>query len=89
MGRFWAVCFTVTHHFSIVSNVDGLNELIDIDHKQGFLVDSDEKEKIICLIKSLLNDINLCNQIGESAFIRARDFDIKTTLKKYIKIYDE
>ena len=73
----------------IVSNVDGLNELIDIDHKQGFLVESNEKDKIICLIKSLLNDINLCNQIGESAFIRAKDFDIKMTLEKYIKIYDE
>lgn len=71
----------------VLSDVDGLNELIVKNNEEGFLVPNNQTNQLIKILSDLINDYEKRCFVGENAFKRSKSFDLKNTFYNYKKIY--
>jgi len=71
----------------VLSDVDGMNELIIENNNEGFLIPNDKTNRITKIFSALINDYEKRCYIGEKAFNRSKDFDLKSTFDSYKSIY--
>ncbi len=73
----------------IASDCGGNDEIID-DGKTGFLVPQNDSSRVIELIKQLLADKDLSNEIGRKGrFKISQSFTIEKMVSAYVKLYGE
>lgn len=73
---------------SVVSNVKGLDELV-VDGQTGIIYDLKSSQDLLNSIKILVDDEPLRKNMGEKAYIRAKElFDTKKNSNRIFRIYD-
>jgi len=71
----------------IASNAGGISEQID-DHKTGLLVPIGNSEKFANSLEYLINDENICLQLGENAIKKAKKYyDLDIMTNSYLNFY--
>ncbi len=71
----------------IVSDIPEATEAVTKDSGAGFVVNSRSENEIAEKLSKLLNDPSLRLNMGKSAQMRAKDFDIKRIVQEYIHLY--
>lgn len=69
----------------IGSNVSGIKEVVN---RAGILFEFNNYKELASKIKELVEKKELYNEIKERCYNRAKDYDIKKTVDKYLKLYE-
>lgn len=70
----------------IASNVEGIREIVE---GYGLLFRINDPHDLAEKVQSLIQNKDHCKQIATSCFQRAKEYDIKVMVKKYIGVYKE
>jgi len=68
----------------IASNVPGLEEIVD---GYGLLFEKENHNELALLIKQLIQDDNLYNEITRRCFQRSKQFEIDNTIERLLSLY--
>ena len=74
---------------SIVSNVEGVRDILGADNKCGFLVPLDSPKDLAGHLSTLINNPDLRVRMGRAAYLRSKEFSMDKMVQKYFKIYFE
>ena len=72
----------------VANDVDGARDVIN-DGKTGYLVPPRQPQKMADRIAALLNDEELCDQMGQTAKLLAKQFSSKGMIKQIESLYLE
>ena len=72
----------------IASDVGGIPEIIS-DGKNGLLVPTKNEQRLAKAILKLVNDAQFRKKLGQNAKETVKQFDIKRTIEKHIKLYEQ
>jgi len=70
----------------IASNVPGLKEIVE---GYGFLFEKGDSKVLSDLVKKFIADTGFSNEVSKKCVSRAKMFNIKLMVDKYIKLYKE
>ena len=73
----------------VISNVSGLGDLIREDGEDAFLVTPSDENIIAQRLAQLIENNELCHEMGKKAFTKSLNFGVDTMIKDYIKLYKE
>jgi glycosyltransferase involved in cell wall biosynthesis len=73
---------------AIASNTGGPCEIIE-DKKDGFLVNPDDASELVVVLKTLLDNKEIIEQIGDRAKFKARQFSFNQMMRGIEEVYEE
>ena len=73
----------------VVSNIQGLGEIVGRHSQAGFLIDPKSEDGIADELSKLLKDSELRLLMGKNAQVQANHFSIEQTLKEHLNLYVE
>jgi len=89
-GQPVSVLEAMAHGMCVVAScVGGIPEMIE-DGKNGFLIEPKDKTALKCQLIKVLNDKNLCKELGEAAYQEAQErFSIGKSMESLVGLYEE
>ena len=72
----------------VANDVDGARDVI-VDGKTGYLVTPHQPQEMADRILNLLNDENLCDQMGVTAKRHAQRYSSENMIKQVVSLYIE
>ena len=73
----------------VAGDVDGLNEVIRPEHKEGILVKYEDREALIELLEKIINRETPLDDYCKAGELRAQDFSFDRMKDQYVNIYNE
>ena len=74
---------------SIVSNIEGVRDILGLDNKCGILTPPNSPKDLAENLTFLIKNADLRERMGKAAYFRSKEFSMDKMIEKYYKVYYE